>query len=202
MTAPTKSELVEELSARVTKDDLVKLLASRLKKDELARVLDEEESDATKEQLVRKLASRTKDVLANALGAHVTNDELQRLVERHTPKEDEPPREAPQRERRRPEPESDAELDWNTELAWAPAPRPTPAPIAYRGAPPFMPSQRVRVDLSGLPMLGVFAGTGTTAAGTIIGVDARARAVRVYLDASFDGKKEIVLPPERIVPGG
>src|SRR5205085_9302022 len=102
----------------------------------------------------------------------------------------------------RPEPESDAELDWNTELDWAPPPRPTPAPVSYAGAAPFMPRHRVRVDLAGLPMLGVFAGKGASGAGTIVGVNARKRAVRVYLDAVFDGEKEIVLPPERIVPDG
>jgi hypothetical protein len=58
----------------------------------------------------------------------------------------------------------------------------------------------VRVDLSGLPTLGVFLGKGASAAGTIVGVNAHERAVRVYLDACFDGQKEIVLPPERIVP--
>src|SRR5207249_1507634 len=193
----------------------------------------EELSNATKEQLVRRLASRTKDVLVQALGAHLTKEELQRIVDAHTPSESdqrdgkeeqsdgaEQQRSQSRSERRGAregdgdarergrarqgdaEGESDTELDWNAELAWAPAPRPTPAPVAYAGAAPFMPSQRVRVDLSGLPFLGVFAGTGTSAAGTIVGVNAQQRAVRVYLDASFDGKKEIVVPPERIVPDG
>jgi hypothetical protein len=31
-------------------------------------------------------------------------------------------------------------------------------------------------------------------------VNAHERSVRVYLDACFDGEKEIVLPPERVVP--
>jgi hypothetical protein len=57
----------------------------------------------------------------------------------------------------------------------------------------------VRVDLSGLPTLGVFLGKGASAAGTIVGVNARERSVRVHLDACFDGEKEILLPPERIV---
>jgi hypothetical protein len=199
MSAPTKAELVDELSSQVTKDDLVKLLASRLKKDEIARILDEEDSDATKEQLVRKLASRTKDVLAEAVGANLTNDELRRLVEQRAASREGDKRDADD-ERATGQRAEDAELDWNAELAWSPAPRPTPAPVAFTGAPPFMPSQRVRVDLSGLPMLGVFAGKYASAAGTIVGVDARERAVRVYLDAAFDGKKEIVVPPERIVP--
>jgi hypothetical protein len=65
-----------------------------------------------------------------------------------------------------------------------------------------MPAQRVRVLLSGLPMLGVFAGPGTSAAGTIIGVDARKREITVWLDGGFDGEQEIVLPPERVIPEG
>ena len=173
MAARTKVELVEELAAHVTKDDLVKLLGSKLKKDELAGVLDDD-GDATK-------------------------DELQKLVDSRTPKEDDS---RPARRDERPEPESDAELDWNAELDWAPPARPTPAPVAYSGAAPFMPGQRVRVDLAGLPMLGVFAGKNASAAGTIVGVNARERAVRVYLDAVFDGEKELVLPPERILPDG
>jgi hypothetical protein len=62
-----------------------------------------------------------------------------------------------------------------------------------------MPGARVRVDLSGLPTLGIFLGKGASAAGTIVGVNARERAVRVHLDACFAGEKEIVLPPERVV---
>jgi hypothetical protein len=62
-----------------------------------------------------------------------------------------------------------------------------------------MPGARVRVDLSGLPTLGIFLGKGASAAGTITGVNAHERTVRVYLDACFDGQKEIFLPPERIV---
>jgi hypothetical protein len=54
------------------------------------------------------------------------------------------------------------------------------------------------VDLSGLPTLGIFLGKGASAAGTITGVNAQERMVRVYLDAVFDGEKEIFLPPERI----
>jgi hypothetical protein len=56
----------------------------------------------------------------------------------------------------------------------------------------------VRVDLSGLPLLGVFMGKGASAAGTIVAVNARERAVCVHLDAGFDGEKQIVLPPERV----
>jgi len=66
------------------------------------------------------------------------------------------------------------------------------------GAAPFMPGARVRVDLSGLPTLGIFLGKGASAAGTITGVNAQQRMVRVFLDACFDGEKEIYLPPERI----
>ncbi len=205
MATPTKDELVNELASHLTKDDLVKLLGSKLKKDELAEVLDDD-GEATKEQLVRRLASRTKDVLVEALGKHLTKDELQKLADSRVPKDDGSPQEREERQEvssrrdERPAPDSNDELDWSAELDWAPPPRPTPAPVAYAGAAPFMPGQRVRVDLAGLPMLGVFAGKGASAAGTIVGVDARRRAVRVYLDAVFDGEKELVLPPERITP--
>jgi hypothetical protein len=47
--------------------------------------------------------------------------------------------------------------------------------------------------------MGVFLGKGASAAGTIVGVNAQERSVRVYLDACFDGEKEILLPPERVV---
>jgi hypothetical protein len=43
---------------------------------------------------------------------------------------------------------------------------------------------------------------GASAAGTIVGVDARVREVRVFLEAVFDGQKELVLPPERVAPDG
>jgi hypothetical protein len=62
-----------------------------------------------------------------------------------------------------------------------------------------MPGTRVRVDLSGLPTLGIFLGKGASAAGTIVGVNAQERLVRVFLDACFDGEKEVVLPPERVL---
>ena len=85
MAAQTKSELVEELAAHVTKDDLVKVLGSKLKKDELADVVDDN-GDATKEQLVRKLGSRTKDALVQAgrisrdeAVAHAGNPDLLRM---------------------------------------------------------------------------------------------------------------------------
>jgi ribosomal protein L21E len=74
--------------------------------------------------------------------------------------------------------------------------------VQFVGAAPFQPGQRVRVDVAGLPMLGVFAGKGATAAGTIVGVNAREREVRVFLDAVFDGQKEIAVPPERVRPDG
>ena len=230
MAAQTKDELVEELSASHTKQDLVELLGSKLKKDELASVLDAEDDDATKEQLVRKLASRTKHDLVEALSSKLTKDDLQKAIDSHARKseqdssddDDDRGQERSQRTERRdrsdrsdrgdrtereqrrrgPEPESDDELDWNVQLDWGPPPRPTPPPVAFRGAPPFMPGQRVRVDLAGLPMMGVFAGKGASAAGTIVGVDARQRAVRIYLDAVFDGEKEVVVPPERVVQDG
>ena len=94
------------------------------------------------------------------------------------------------------------DIDWSAELDWAPPPDPTPAPVTFTGAAPGQPGQRVRVDIAGLPMMGVFAGPGSTAAGTIVGVDARKRMVRVYLDAVMDGQKEIFVPPERLTPEG
>jgi hypothetical protein len=102
-------------------------------------------------------------------------------------------------ERQRTPHDDDAELDWNAELEWSPPPRPKPAPVAFTGAPPYLPGARVRVDLAGLPLLGVFLGKGASAAGTIVGVNAQERVVCVHLDACFDGEKQIVLPPERVV---
>ena len=219
MASQTKDELVEEVASALTKDDLVKVLGSKLKKDELVSVLDADD-DATKEQLVRRLGSRTKDDLVQALASKLTKDELQKVVDSQSRSSgsgqsddrDESGERAgstsaserggrPER-RERSESDSDTDLDWSAELDWTPPPRPTPAPVEFVGAAPFMPGQRVRVDLSGLPMMGVFAGKGASAAGTIVGVDARDREVRVYLDAVFDGEKEIALPPERITPDG
>jgi hypothetical protein len=111
-------------------------------------------------------------------------------------------REVARQTRSEAERDESTDLDWNAELDWSPPPAPTPAPVAYVGAAPYMPGQRVRVDISGLPMMGVFAGRGASAAGTITGVDARGREVTVYLDAVMDGKKEIVVPPERVMPEG
>ena len=218
MSAQTKAELLEGLGARTTKAELVQLLGSKLKKDELATLL-EDESDATKEELVRKFGSRTKDELVEAVGAHLTKDELQRAVDAHSTDDDADGGDhrgdrKPQRATRERDSDGAAgdardtgadtgtDLDWSAELDWSPPPRPTPAPVQFVGAAPYMPGQRVRVDLAGLPTMGVFAGKGASAAGTIVGVDARAREVRVYLDAVFDGEKEIILPPERVAPDG
>jgi ribosomal protein L21E len=207
--AQTKNDLLEELTAQLNKDELVHVVGSKLKKDELAKLL-EDEGDASKEELVRKLGSRTKGDLAEALGSHLTKDELQRMLDSRTAEsgrggrdekeEDSEDGERGRKREPRQEAERDTGIDWSAELAWAPPPRPTPAPVTFAGAAPFQPGQRVRVDVSGLPMLGVFAGKGASAAGTIVGVDARERMVRVYLDAVFDGEKELVVPPERIAP--
>jgi len=228
MASETKSDLVEELSSQSTKADLVELLGSRLKKDEISKLLDDE-SDGTKEDLLRKLATRTKDELVQAVESRLTKDEIEKAVEavREEAADDEDDDEAEsdrersgsrgqrterqggnddeegdrkdERQQRRTRHVDDSDLDWNAELEWTPPPQPTPAPVAFVGAPPFMPGARVRVDLSGLPTLGIFLGKGASAAGTIVGVNARERAVRVHLDACFAGEKEIVLPPERIV---
>jgi len=55
MASETKSDLVEELSSQSTKADLLDLLGSRLKKDEISKLLDDE-SEGTKEELLKKLA--------------------------------------------------------------------------------------------------------------------------------------------------
>ena len=233
MAAETKSDLVKELESQSTKADLVELLGSRLKKDEISKLLDDD-SEGTKEELLRKLESRTKDELVQAVESRLTKDEIGKAVaarddsrddddsssgQQQTQRRDQPRgeqddeqddeqkadqrddqrgRQSDQHAQRRSRHADDTELDWNTELDWSPAPRPTPAPVAYAGAAPFLPGARVRVDLSGLPLLGVFLGKGASAAGTIVGVNARERAVCVHLDACFDGEKQIILPPERI----
>jgi hypothetical protein len=215
--AETKSELVEELSSQSTKAELVELLGKRLKKDEISKLLDDE-SDGTKEELLRKLGSRTKDELVQAVESRLTKDEIEQAVDAARDEsdededEDEDEEQADQEERAQREPRGetqdqqprtehvdDTELDWTAELEWAAPPQPTPAPVSFVGAPPYMPGARVRVDLSGLPTMGIFLGKGASAAGTITGVNAHERFVRVYLDACFDGKKEIFLPPERVM---
>ena len=217
--------------ASETKSELVELLGSRLKKDEISKLHDDD-SDGTKEELLRKLGSRTKDELVKAVESRLTKDEIEKAVdagrddsgededdddnkddsasgrqrsrqqagdrqrsERAGAAQDEEQEKQGQRTRR----VDDTELDWNTELEWSPAPRPTPAPVAFAGAPPYLPGARVRVDLSGLPFLGIFLGKGASAAGTIVGVNAQERVVCVHLDACFEGEKQIVLPPERVV---
>lgn len=212
MASETKSDLVDELSSHSTKAELVELLGSRLKKDEISKLLDDD-SDGTKEELLHKLGLRKKDELVQAVESRLTKDEIEKAVdavrddagedepdeeERDEPsaaRDEEPEEEQQQRSRHA----DDSELDWGAELEWAPAPQPTPAPVRFAGAAPFLPGARVRVDLSGLPTLGIFLGKGASAAGTITGVNAHERVVRVYLDACFDGEKEIVLPPERVL---
>jgi hypothetical protein len=181
-----------------------------------------ESDDLTKEQLLGRLGAERKDQLVSALASHLTKDELVNLLGSRLKKEElakvlesagedserDEGDENDQTERRQggraraQSSDDDASLDWNTELDWAPPPAPTPARVRYTGGAPSLPGQRVRVDLSGLPMMGVFAGRGASAAGTITGVDARQREVKVYLDAGFDGQKEIVVPPERVTPEG
>lgn len=215
MASETKSELVEELSSQSTKAELVELLGSRLKKDEISKLLDDE-SDGTKEELLRKLGSRTKDELVQAVESRLTKDEIEKAVgagrddsdagEDEDEEQDEPrrnerrsePQDEDEQQERRTQHVDDTEIDWSAELEWSPPPQPTPAPVTFAGAAPFMPGARVRVDLSGLPTLGIFMGKGASAAGTITGVNAQDRTVRVYLDACFGGEKEIYLPPERI----
>jgi hypothetical protein len=196
--AQTKSEVLDELTSQVNKDELVEIVGSKLKKDQLAELL-QDDGGATKEELVRKLGSRTKQELADQLGSHLTKDELQRVLDQRSERDDDDDR---SRDEDNNDNDTGTDIDWSAELDWAPPPRATPAPVTFAGAAPFMPGQRVRVDLAGLPMLGVFAGKGASAAGTIVGVDARERSVRVFLDAVFDGEKELLVPPERVAPDG
>lgn len=224
MASETKSELVEELSSQSTKADLVELLGRRLKKDEISKLLDDD-SDGTKDELLHKLGSRTKDELVQAVESRLTKDEIEKAVdavredsedededdsrkaENASSKQqrndrqqtDDEKRDQKRDEQQRSRNLDGTELDWNAELEWSPAPRPTPAPVAFAGAPPFLPGARVRVDLAGLPLLGVFLGKGASAAGTIVGVNAHDRVVCVHLDACFEGAKQIVLPPERVI---
>jgi hypothetical protein len=171
--------------------------------------------DLTKEELIRRLSSQTKDQLTAGLASHLTKDDLVSILGTKLKKEEladlveSPPETDAGRQQKTQgkggdpqdqEVDESRDLDWSAELAWGEPPAPSPAPTRFSGAAPFMPGKRVRVDLSGLPMLGVFAGPRTSAAGTIVGVNAREREVRVYLDAGFDGEKEIVVPPERITP--
>src|SRR5205814_917836 len=194
MASETKSDLVEELSSQSTKAELVELLGSRLKKDEISKLLDDD-SEGTKEELLRKLESRTKDELVQAVESRLTKDEIGKVVDagddsdvrgtgedsgsgqqksdlvkelesqstKADQRDDQRGRQSDQHAQRRSRHADDTELDWNTELDWSPAPRPTPAPVAYAGAAPFLPGARVRVDLSGLPLLGVFLGKGASA---------------------------------------
>jgi hypothetical protein len=219
----TKAELVELLGSRLKKDEISKLLDddSDGTKDDLLHKLE----SRTKDQLVQAVESRlTKDEIEKALAARADSDEdedeeeddeqdeavgeaeqdqpsasEQEQADRQDDRQDDQQDDRQQdEERQRRRHVDDTDLDWSAELEWAPPPRPTPAPVAFVGAAPFMPGARVRVDLSGLPTLGIFLGKGASAAGTITGVDAHERMVRVYLDACFDGEKEIFLPPERV----
>ena len=215
----TKAELVELLGSRLKKDEISKLLDDEVEgtKDELLRKL----NSRTKDELVQAVESRlTKDEIEKAVvagrdDADEDDDEQDEQDEQDEPRaaqqsaqdeEDEEDDQRAERGRRERDEEQrqsrhvdDTDLDWSAELEWAPPPRPTPAPVAFVGAAPYMPGARVRVDLSGLPTMGIFLGKGASAAGTITGVNAHERYVRVYLDACFDGKKEIFLPPERVV---
>lgn len=224
MASETKSDLVEELSSQSTKAELLELLGSRLKKDDISKLLDDG-TEGTKDELLRKLGLRTKDELVQAVESRLTKDEIEKAVEavrdddededdegeeqdseeqdqpqaRRQDEQDDDEQDDDRTQQRRTQHVDDADLDWNAELEWAPPPQPSPAPVTYVGPAPFMPGTRVRVDLSGLPTMGIFLGKGASAAGTIVGVNAHERSVRIYLDACFDGQKEILLPPERVV---
>jgi hypothetical protein len=190
----TKEELLRKLASR-TKDELMQAVESRLTKDEIEKAVDagraDDEDDEDDDQSAR---SRTDATQGRERAEPRDEESGDRRQSRQRDEQDDEQDEQERRTRH----VDDAELDWNSELEWAPPPRPTPAPVAFVGAPPYMPGARVRVDLSGLPTLGIFLGKGASAAGTIIAVNAHERSVCVYLDACFDGKKEIFLPPERV----
>ena len=79
MASETKSELVDQLSSQSTKAELVELLGSRLKKDEISKLLDDD-SEGTKDELLKKLSSRTKDELVQAVESRLTKDEIERAL--------------------------------------------------------------------------------------------------------------------------
>ena len=150
----------------------------------------------TKEDLLRKLGSRSKDELVAQLGSKLNKDELLSLLGSRLKKDelaevlDEPPRSQGR---------GDGEDD---ERASGRRSRSSAARGEDPGRDPGLiqplPGQRVRVDLSGMPMLGVFAGRGTSAAGTITEVYVGGQILTVYLDAGFDGRKEVVVPSQRV----
>src|SRR5437764_11092220 len=150
----------------------------------------------TKEQLLHRLASRSKDELVDRLTSKLTKDDLVSLLGSRLRKDelaaalDEPPRSRESNrkhdEDERQEDEREAERDSRARSQAPP------------GAVVSMPGQRVRVDVSGLPMLGVFAGRGAAAAGTITDVDAGTGTLTVHLDAGFGGRKQVVVPPGRV----
>src|SRR5437016_5143303 len=127
----------------------------RSRRAEMAR-----SGEQTKEQLVRQLGSRTKDELVAALESHLTKDDLVSLLESRLKKDEL----ASVLEREREEPRREEEEERK--------PRPDREDA---GEAPSIQGRRVRVDVSGLPMLGIFLGPGASAAGTITGVDAERR---------------------------
>ena len=99
MVAETKSDLVKELGSQSTKADLVELLGSRLKKDEISKLLDDD-SEGTKDELLRKLRSRTKDELVQAVESRLTKDEIEKAVAAHDDSEDSEGKRSPSNEKR------------------------------------------------------------------------------------------------------
>ena len=138
-------------------------------------------AEPTKEQLARRLSSLTKDELVSALASHVTKDDLMGLVEARLKKDEL----ASVLEERREQSEERPKRQQREEKDSPPA--------------PSIQGRRVRVDVGGLPMLGVFLGPGSSAAGTIVAADPERGELTVWLDAGFDGQKAIVVPPERVV---
>jgi hypothetical protein len=208
----TKETLVKEYGAKATKDELLTMLGDsapddpEVKKDQLLNRLEsvkkDELIDALDKHLRTKLESLTKDELVSRYGSNLSKDELIDVLQDDEDGDDGEDREERKRtgtplgaisER---DPSEFARADQPG--SWGPPPAPAPPPVRYVGAAPGQPGQRVRVDLSGLPAHGVFAGRGASAAGTIIDVDPGARQITVRLDASFNFEKEITLPPERV----
>jgi hypothetical protein len=151
----------------------------------------------TKEQLVGKLRSENKRDIVSALQSRLSKDELVDLVSSKLKKE-----ELVELVDAANQSSSDEGDDDRQETESDSQEREHSDDTGHTSGAPSMRVRRVRVDLSGLPMMGVFAGRGTSAAGTITGVDQRKREIKIWLDAAFDGEKEIVVPPERVTLEG
>src|SRR5213082_1618674 len=103
----------------------------------------------TKQQLLNRLGSQTKERLVAALGSSLSKEQLVSVLASRLKKEElakladqqgeygqeSTPGEARSVSR---EVDGDTALDCTAELAWSPPPAPTPAPVAYTGPAPSM----------------------------------------------------------------